>query len=279
MKLVSSNKIYAGRHQRWQHESTTCNCTMTFSIFLPKVARYGKLPALYWLSGLTCTDENFSIKSGAQRHAAKHEMVLVIPDTSPRGEQVADSQELYYLGQGAGFYVNATEQPWQANYQMFSYITEELPSLIEDNFPVIAGMRSISGHSMGGHGALICALRRPDLYRSVSAFAPISHPSSCNWGETAFTAYLGADRNNWKQYDSWELVADGAKLPYPLLIDQGVSDDFFSDQLKSEKFATHAREHGLDIEYSLRPGYDHSYFYVSTFLRDHFHFHRKYLNG
>ena len=275
MKLLESIKAYGGQQQRWQHQSRACNCTMTFSVFLPG-AEPKNLAVLYWLSGLTCNDQNFSTKSGAQRLAALHNLMLVIPDTSPRGEGVADADR-YDLGQGAGFYVNSTQSPWREHFQMYAYVTEELPALVEANFPVQANRRSISGHSMGGHGALICALKNPGYYRSVSAFAPICHPANCGWGQGCLGAYLGDDRELWAQYDAWQLLSAAGKVELPILIDQGADDAFFQEQLQSDKFAEHAASLGVQVDYRLRPGYDHSYYYVSSFLEEHFQFHAAHL--
>ena len=234
LQLISSNKIFDGWNKRFSHDSTTTRCTMTFSIYLPPQVDSGaKVPVLYWLSGLTCTDENFMQKAGAQRIAAELGIALVAADTSPRGDDVADDENgAYDLGLGAGFYINASEAPWNAHYRMYDYIVKELPELIEANFPVSTS-RSISGHSMGGHGALSIGLKNPLRYRSISAFSPITNPIQCPWGQKAFTAYLGSDESFWQEYDSCELIQriqDGHQLP--VLIDQGDSDDFLVEQLK-----------------------------------------------
>jgi len=244
---------------------------MRFSIFVPKQSgQSGPLPVLWWLSGLTCSEDNFTVKAGAYRKAAELGLIIVAPDTSPRGEQVADD-EAYDLGQGAGFYLNATQSPWQPNYRMYSYITEELQQLVCEEFPVNPAAQGICGHSMGGHGALTIALKNPDLYKSVSAFAPIVNPVDCPWGEKAFTAYLGADRSSWAEYDSCDLMrAAGDRSGYPpILIDQGGADDFLSNQLRPERFADACGSVGQELVLRMQDGYDHSYFFVSTFIDDH----------
>jgi S-formylglutathione hydrolase len=206
MKKIESIKEFSGDLNRYEHQSTTCQCKMTFSVYLPPQAQNTKVPALYWLSGLTCTDDNVRTKAGMQRYAAEQGIALIFPDTSPRGDDVSDEAERYDLGQGAGFYVNATQEPWKKHYQMYDYVTLELPDLIESNLPILANIKSISGHSMGGHGALICALKNPDSYRSVSAFSPICHPSACGWGKGCFGAYLGDNSQTWLTYDATALI-------------------------------------------------------------------------
>lgn len=244
---------------------------MTFAVYLPPQAANGeKVPVIYVLSGLTCTDENFSTKAGAQQYAAKHGVALVMPDTSPRGENVADDPA-YDLGQGAGFYLNATQQPWAANYQMYDYVVHELPVLIEANFPV-SDKRAICGHSMGGHGALQIGLKNPERYVSISAFAPIVNPMDTPWGQKAFTAYLGEDRSQWQQYDSTYLVSK-AKIAVKILIDQGLADNFYPEQLQPEKFAAAAKQNGIDVTLNLHEGYDHSYFFIATMAEKHIAFH------
>ena len=265
MKQIESIKEFGGWLNRYQHYSTSCNCEMTFSVFFPKKAEKENVPVLYWLSGLTCTDENVRTKAGAQRYAAELGIALVMPDTSPRGDQVADEPERYDLGKGAGFYVNATQQPWAPNYQMYDYITNELTALIEKDLPVIPGLRSITGHSMGGHGALICALKEEGAYRSVSAFAPICHPTVCGWGEGCFSAYLGEDRQKWKDYDATELVKAGA-AHIPILIDQGTDDEFLDEQLYPQDFKQACEEKGFNLTLRMQEGYDHSYHFISTFI-------------
>lgn len=275
LQLISSNKSFSGSYRRYSHVSAVNQCTMTFSIYLPPQAQESaSLPVVYWLSGLTCNDENFMQKAGAQRVAAELGLVLVAPDTSPRGDDVADDdQGAYDLGLGAGFYVNATESPWQENYQMYDYIVTELPAIIEANFPV-SSVRSISGHSMGGHGALSLGLKNPGLYRAISAFSPITNPVACPWGEKAFSAYLGTDQENWKAYDSCEIIRqahEGSHLP--ILIDQGDNDDFIDEQLKPQNLLEAAKESTYPVQLRMQQGYDHSYFFIASFIDDHLHFH------
>ena len=270
-KLISRNKMFNGHHERYQHYANSCQCDMTFAIYLPPLALQGyAVPVLYWLSGLTCTDENFATKAGAQRFAAQWGLALVMPDTSPRGEHVADA-ERYDLGQGAGFYVNATQQPWAQHYQMYTYIVHELPEIIEAHFPVTQ-QRSLFGHSMGGHGALQIALKNPQRYAAVSAFAPIVNPSQTPWGRHAFNAYLGNNPADWAQYDSTELVKNVTQK-LPIMIDQGDADDFYPKELQPETFVFAARGAGLNVRYNLRPGYDHSYYFIASFIDSHIEFH------
>jgi S-formylglutathione hydrolase len=275
IELVTANKCFGGWHKRYRHRSAVLGCDMVFGIFLPPQAELGEpLPVLYWLSGLTCTDENFMQKAGAQRVAAEIGVVIVAPDTSPRGEGVPDDPDgAYDFGLGAGFYVNATEPPWAKHYRMYDYVVSELPALVEGRFPV-SDARAISGHSMGGHGALICALRNPGRYRSVSAFAPIVNPSNCPWGIKALGAYLGPDRERWKAWDACELIA-GASERLPLLIDQGEADDFLSEQLKPESLERAAAAVGHPLTLRRRPGYDHSYYFIASFIEDHLRHHAR----
>lgn len=276
LTLISRNKMFNGHHERYRHASTATGGDMTFAIYLPPQALQGyRVPVLYWLSGLTCTDENFATKAGAQRFAAQWGVALVMPDTSPRGEHVADDPA-YDLGQGAGFYLNATQAPWAAHYRMYDYVVTELPALIEALFPV-SSKRSIFGHSMGGHGALQIALKNPGRYAAVSAFAPIVNPGATPWGQKAFAAYLGDDNATWAQYDSTELVKTAAhKLP--ILIDQGDGDDFYPRELQPQTFVDAARGNGFDVQFNLRPGYDHSYYFIATFIDSHIEFHTRALD-
>ena len=268
MKRIEQIKEFGGWLNRYQHASDSCDCEMTFSVYLPPRAESERVPAVYWLSGLTCSDDNVRTKAGAQRYAAELGIALVMPDTSPRGEQVADEPERYDLGQGAGFYVNATQPPWSRHYRMYDYVTRELPELVESNLPLIPGARSISGHSMGGHGALICALGEPGVYRSVSAFAPICHPTVCGWGEGCFSAYLGEGREAWKAYDATELILAGAVCP-PLLIDQGTADEFLVNQLYPQDLQAACEERGIPLTLRMQEGYDHSYHFIATFIGEH----------
>ena len=245
---------------------------MQFSIYLPPQSETRPVPVLYWLSGLTCTDQNFVTKAGAQQHAAKYGIAIVTPDTSPRGDHVADAAERYDLGQGAGFYVNATQAPWSDNYYMYDYVNIELPALIEKQFPVIAGVKSVTGHSMGGHGALVSSLKNPGRYRSVSAFAPICNPTICGWGQGCLGAYLGDDREQWKTYDATELIRSGADC-LPLLIDQGSDDEFLESQLFPQNLASACRERGITLDLRMQAGYDHSYYFIASFIGEHIAYH------
>ncbi|MFT5502950.1 MAG: S-formylglutathione hydrolase [Gammaproteobacteria bacterium] len=278
MKKIESIKESGGYLNRYTHESSSCQCEMTFSVYLPPQAESGKVPALYWLSGLTCNDENAREKGGFQRFAAKHGIAIVFPDTSPRGDNVADEPDRYDLGQAAGFYVNATQAPWAPNFQMHRYIVEELPQLLESNLPLIAGVKSISGHSMGGHGALICALKNPDAYRSVSAFAPIANPVQCGWGKGCFGAYLGDDQSTWADYDATCLVQSGARLN-DILIDQGDADEFLHEgQLLPDNFEDACKAANQACTVRMQPGYDHSYHFIASFIEAHFDYHARALS-
>lgn len=278
LQQISSQHCFDGWQQRYQHQSELLNCSMQFSVFLPPAAAKHPVPVLYWLSGLTCTDENFSSKAGAQRIAAELGIALVMPDTSPRGEQVPDAADAAYdLGLGAGFYVNATEQPWLDNYQMYDYISRELPALCEAELP-FSSKRSISGHSMGGHGALVMALRQPERFCSVSAFAPIANPTQCDWGKKAFSAYLGADQANWAAYDASLLLA-ARYCPLPILVSQGDADQFLQSQLKPETLLAAAAQSGSAIQLEIQPGYDHSYYFIASFIEQHLRFHAAHLSG
>ncbi|WP_442808967.1 S-formylglutathione hydrolase [Trinickia soli] len=273
MERVERHVCHDGYQEVWKHASPTLQCEMRFGIYLPSAALRGQpCPVLYWLSGLTCTEQNFITKSGAQRYAAEHGLIVVAPDTSPRGDEVADDPS-YDLGKGAGFYVNATRQPWATHYRMYDYVVDELPALIEAQFPVTQA-RAISGHSMGGHGALTVALRNPARYRSVSAFSPIVAPSQVPWGEKAFTAYLGDDRQAWKDYDAVELVKAAAER-LPLRIDQGGSDEFLDKQLKPELLRAACDAAGHPLELNLRSGYDHSYYFIASFIGEHISYHAR----
>jgi S-formylglutathione hydrolase len=278
MKQVERIKEFGGWLERWQHESAACHCTMTFSVYLPPQATNEKLPVVYWLSGLTCTDDNMRVKAGAQRYAAELGLILVMPDTSPRGDAVPDVPERYDLGKGAGFYVNATQAPWSTHYQMYDYVTQELPALIEASFPAIPGKRAISGHSMGGHGALICALKNPGMYASVSAFAPICNPVVAPWGQGCFAAYLGEDRTAWVAYDATRLIEAGATLP-PALIDHGTGDEFLAEQLFPQNLQAACAEHGQALTLRMQPDYDHSYHFIASFIGEHLAFHAETMAG
>ena len=273
MERIEQHSSFGGRQEVWKHASSTLGCEMKFGIFLPEPALRGeKCPVLYWLSGLTCSEQNFITKAGAQEHASRHGFIVVAPDTSPRGDDVPDDPA-YDLGQGAGFYLNATEAPWSANYRMQDYVAVELPALVERHFA--AGRpRGIFGHSMGGHGALVTALRHPGRYRSVSAFSPIVAPTRVPWGEKAFTAFLGPNREAWKAWDAVELVKDAQERLH-LLVDQGEADEFLSTQLRPELLRAACEASGHPLTLRMRAGYDHSYYFIASFLGDHFAHHAK----
>ncbi len=271
MQTLKQHVVHGGTLRYLRHDSAATGTPMTLSVFTPPGE--GPFPVVIWLSGLTCTEDNFTTKAGAYRAAAEHGVIVVAPDTSPRGEGVADDPA-YDLGQGAGFYVDATETPWSEHYRMESYVTGDLVELIDREFPT-TGVRSIFGHSMGGHGALTLALRHPDLFRSVSAFAPIASPTRCPWGEKAFAAYLGPDRGGWEEHDAALLVeAGGACVRFDdILIDQGDADPFLQEQLKPELLAAAAAKAGQKLTLRMQPGYDHSYFFMASFMDDHIAFH------
>lgn len=279
MSLInhSQAKVFDGWHKQYIHQSSTLNCEMRFAIYLPLEATEDKpVPVLYWLSGLTCTDENFMQKAGAFKKAAELGIAIVAPDTSPRGEGVPDDPEgAYDFGLGAGFYLNATQEPWQEHYQMYSYIVDELPQLIEANFPV-SKRKAISGHSMGGHGALTIGIKNPTAYSSISAFSPICHPMAVPWGQKAFRNYLGEDKSKWLQYDAVELLKTHL-VTAPILVDQGNADSFLTEQLKPETLQSAAIEAKANLTLRIQPGYDHSYYFIQTFIDDHLEFHAKYL--
>ncbi|QLE58186.1 S-formylglutathione hydrolase [Nostoc sp. TCL26-01] len=272
LKLISEYKTFDGKLGFYSHPSPTCNCEMRFAVYQPPQAREKPVPVLYFLSGLTCTEENFMVKAGAQRYAAEYGLMLVTPDTSPRNTGIPGEDDEWDFGTGAGFYLDATEQPWRSHYQMYSYIVQELPALITANFPIQPDKQGIFGHSMGGHGALVCALRHPKLFTSVSAFAPIVAPTRCPWGEKAFTRYLGNHPESWLAYDASELIK---QLGYhsPILIDQGTSDQFLATQLLTEVFeqACAAINQPLNLRY--QDGYDHSYYFIASFIADHIRHH------
>jgi S-formylglutathione hydrolase len=276
MERIEQHASFGGRQEVWKHASDLLGCEMRFGIYLPEAALRGQpCPVLYWLSGLTCTEQNFITKANAQAHAARHGLVVVAPDTSPRGEGIADDPA-YDLGQGAGFYVNATRPPWAAHYRMQDYVAQELPALVEHHFPAGAA-RGIFGHSMGGHGALVTALRHPGRYRSVSAFSPIVAPSQVPWGQKVFTAYLGEDRSAWKAWDAVELIAAAAER-LPILLDQGGADEFLP-QLQPELLRAACDAAGHPLTLRMHAGYDHSYYFIATFLGDHFAHHAAALGG
>lgn len=278
MKQISENRCFGGSQLRFQHTSSSLNCDMVFSVFLPNVAKDRPVPLLYWLSGLTCNDENFVTKAGAQRYANEHGIAIIAADTSPRGDGVPeDTNGAYDFGLGAGFYINATQVPWQQHYQMYDYITEELPALLQSSdLPIDHQRVAISGHSMGGHGALTIALKNPQKYRSVSAFSPISSPMQCPWGEKALSGYLGDNQENWKAYDAAELMTK-ATQPLPCLVDHGAADVFLSEQLKPTLLQAAAKQSNYPAEIRIQKGYNHSYFFIASFIGEHIAFHAKYL--
>ena len=277
MEQIGANRSFGGQQLRYSHQSIVLNCDMTFSVYLPPQASDGPVPVLYWLSGLTCTDENFVTKAGAQRYAAECGIAIVTPDTSPRGEGVPDDPEAAYdFGLGAGFYVNATQGPWREHYRMYDYITQELPDLVQGNCPIDSTRVGISGHSMGGHGALTIALKNPGRFKSVSAFSPICSPVNCPWGEKALGHYLGEDREAWLEYDSCNLVAKASEK-LPILVDQGGADDFLEDQLQTHMLQEAAEQANYPMTIRMQEGYDHSYFFIASFIGEHIAFHARYL--
>ncbi len=274
---ISQVKSFGGVQGVYSHASRETGCTMRFGVYLPPQARSRRVPVLYWLSGLTCTEENFIIKAGAQRAAAELGLAIVAMDTSPRGLNLAGETDSYDFGLAAGFYVDATEAPWSENYRMYSYVSGELPSLVTANFAVDSERVGIFGHSMGGHGALALALKNPRHYKSVSAFSPICSPSRVPWGEKAFTGYLGADRAGWRQYDATALIEDIGWTGPELLVDQGDSDPFLEDQLRPDLLRDACAKAGIALDLRMQAGYDHSYFFIASFIEDHLRFHARHL--
>ena len=283
LEEIGSNLSFDGQQLRYRHRSNILNCDMTFSIYLPPQAKQAPVPVLYWLSGLTCSDENFVTKAGAQQHAAEYGIAIVCPDTSPRGEGVPDDEESAYdFGLGAGFYINATEQPWATHYQMYDYVVEELPALINAEFPVDGSKVAISGHSMGGHGALTVALKNPERYCSVSAFSPICSPINCPWGQKALSKYIGDEsQGHWNSQDTVELVKtadDQLKQSMPVLVDQGDADNFLAEQLNTQLLIDTAEQVGFPMQIRFQSGYDHSYFFIASLIGEHIRFHSNYLS-
>ena len=277
IKAVAQNLCFGGVQSVYTHQSRETGCTMRFGVYLPPQAKSERVPILYWLSGLTCTEENFIVKAGAQRTAATLGLAIVVPDTSPRGLAIPGEGDSYDFGLGAGFYVDASEAPWSRGYRMYSYITKELPADVAAALPVDAARAAISGHSMGGHGALTIALKNPHDYKSVSAFAPIASSIRCPWGEKALTGYLGSDRTRWREYDATALIEDRRWTGPPILVDQGTDDPFLESQLKPELLRAACRDFGVPLELRLQDGYDLSYFFIATFIEDHLRFHAQYL--
>jgi S-formylglutathione hydrolase len=274
---LSQNRCFGGVQGTYAHESTETGCTMRFGVFLPPQAQKGPVPSLYWLSGLTCTEENFIVKAGAQRVAAELGLAIVVPDTSPRALNLPGEAESYDFGLGAGFYVDATEEPWVRGYRMYSYVTRELPTTVAASFPIDPSRAGIFGHSMGGHGALTIALKNPDAYRSVSAFAPICSPMRCPWGKKALAGYLGGDRRRWRDYDTTALLEDRGWSGPPLLVDQGTKDPFLDNQLKPDLLKETCVQRNIPLELRMQEGYDHSYFFIASFIEDHLRFHARLL--
>jgi S-formylglutathione hydrolase len=273
IELISEHGCFGGVQRFYKHASRETRGTMKFSVYLPPQAKSGKVPVLYYLSGLTCTEETFPIKSHAQQSAAEHGIALVSPDTSPREPRLPGDADSWDFGQGAGFYVDATQAPWSTNYRMYSYVTRELPEVVAAELPVRPEATGIFGHSMGGHGALTCALRNPERYKSVSAFAPIANPMLAPWGQKAFKNYLGENRDAWKEHDATELVAR-RPFPGPILIDQGTADQFLKDQqLLPEKFSAAAEKVGQKLTLRMQQGYDHGYYFMQSFMADHLKHH------
>lgn len=278
LRLNAQHRCFEGSVAYYQHDSQVCNAPMRFSVFMPPQAQTASVPVLYFLSGLTCTEENFTVKSGVQREAANLGIAIVAPDTSPRNTGIAGEDAEYDLGTGAGFYVDAIQAPWQNHYQMYSYVVKELPQLVEAEFPIIPEKRGIFGHSMGGHGALICALQNPHFYLSVSAFAPIAALTQSAWGKKVLTSYLGEDEKLWADYDATELVKRKTWLDKPILIDQGTEDNFLAqEQLLPDKFAEACENIGQPLQLRYQAGYDHSYFFISSFIADHLQHHAQFL--
>jgi S-formylglutathione hydrolase len=276
-EVISQHRSFGGVVGFYRHDAATTACSMRFSVFTPPQAEKGRVPVLYYLAGLTCTEETFMMKAGAHRIAAELGLMLIAPDTSPRGVKLPGDNDSWDFGVGAGFYVDATEAPWARHYRMYSYVTQELPQLIDAGFATDRERVGIFGHSMGGHGALTIALKNPERYRSISAFAPIAAPKSCPWGEKAFSGYLGADRTKWSAYDATELVAqvkDAARRP-AILIDQGTSDQFLEKQLHPQLFEAAANKVGYPVSVRMQAGYDHGYYFISTFMEDHLRHHER----
>jgi S-formylglutathione hydrolase len=274
LEELSRAKSFGGTTRFYRHRAESCECDMNFSLYVPPQAEDGPVPVLYYLSGLTCTEKNFMEKAGAQRYAADYGLMVVAPDTSPRGVNIPSEEESWDFGSGAGFYVNATEEPWARHYRMYDYVTVELPALINQEFAVKSDRAGIFGHSMGGHGALICGLKNPEQYASISAFAPIAAPSQCAWGQKAFTGYLGSDLSKWAAYDSTELIKSGHRTAAPILIDQGAADSFLvQKQLLPEVLASACEQANQPLTLRTQPGYDHSYYFIASFMGDHIRHH------
>lgn len=272
LRLISEFKSFDGKLGFYTHQSSVCNHEMRFAVYQPPQVTQTPVPVLYFLSGLTCTEENFMVKAGAQRYAAKYGLMLVAPDTSPRNTGITGEDDTWDFGTGAGFYVDATELPWKSHYQMYSYVVQELPAVIAANFPVQPENQGIFGHSMGGHGALVCAMRNPTLYKSVSAFAPIVAPMRCPWGQKGFSGYLGSNQDTWRAYDATELVQQ-VGYHSQILIDQGTADQFLAAQLLTEEFAKACQNVNQALNLRYQTGYDHNYYFIASFIADHIRHH------
>lgn len=277
LQLKSTQLCFGGEQRFYRHESRETCGPMKFAAFVPPQARAGAVPVLYFLSGLTCTEETFCIKGHAQMLAAELGLMLIVPDTSPREPRIPGDADAWDFGQSAGFYLDATEEPWASHYRMYSYVSAELPQIVAENLPAKPDANGICGHSMGGHGALTLGLRNPDVFRSVSAFAPIAAPMQCPWGKKAFSKYLGSDERTWAEYDATALVAKKPH-PFPILIDQGDADEFLDEQLKPQAFVAAAAKSGQVLNLRMQAGYDHGYYFVQTFIADHLHHHARCLS-
>jgi S-formylglutathione hydrolase len=278
-ETISTHRCFNGTVGFYKHQSTANDCLMKFAVYTPPQAINAKVPVLYYLAGLTCTEETFMIKAGAQRIASELGLMLVAPDTSPRGVPLPGDSESYDFGVGAGFYLDATEEPWSSHYKMYSYVTQELPALVEAHFPADKNRQGIFGHSMGGHGAITIGLKNPQRYKSISAFAPIAAPKQAPWGQKAFSRYLGPDRGRWDEYDATELVSKlkDARERAPILVDQGTSDQFLESQLHPQLLEAAAKKVGYRLTVRMQAGYDHGYYFISTFMEDHLRHHAKHL--
>lgn len=275
LELLEEHRSFDGVQRKYRHYSTVLGCDMTFSLFLPNKEEFETPPLVWWLSGLTCTDDNFTHKAGAQKKAGELGLALLMPDTSPRGDGVADSAD-WDLGQGAGFYLNATQEPWARNFRMYDYIVTELTGIVREAFG-LTGPESVMGHSMGGHGALVIGLRNPGRFRSISAFAPIVNPMEVPWGLKAFDAYLGANRESWSEWDATKLLAEHDGKQVPILMDQGTGDGFYDEQLQPEKLVEIADEKGYPLTLRMQADFDHSYYFIASFIDEHLEFHQKHL--
>lgn len=273
VELIETHKSFEGWQNRYRHQSKVLNCTMEFSLYLPTQVAESSTPLVWWLTGLSGSDENFSTKSGFQSYASQHGLAVVIPDTSPRGEDVADDDN-YDLGQGASYYINAKEEPWRKHYQMYDYITEELTEIVHDLVPNFNGSETIMGHSIGGYGAMMIGLKNPDRFKAISAFAPATNITQVPWGIKAFSHYLGEDKNDWKEWDPIYLLKQATALP-KILITQGADDQFYQEQLLADKFLTLAEQKGFSVDYQLEEGHDHSYYTIATYIDQHLAFHKK----